>query len=110
MEQGLAYVAEEDRVRRVEALNDLPGLGLRQFHPWVEPLLDRQPERSVLLDIPAQTALPRRWILERFIFGAEVSDTLPLGAKASVSVGQYLKLKPSRRFRRGALAISADLD
>ena len=110
VEQGLAYVAEEYHRRHVEALNDFPCLALRQFHPWVEPLTDRRPERSILLDIPAITVLPRRWIVERFIFGTEVSDSLPLGAKSSVSVGQSLELKPPRRFRRGALQVGTDLD
>ena len=72
----------------------------------VAPLIDRQPEPSVLLDLPAVSVLRRRWIVERFIFGSDLQPgSFRLGAQASVSIGQTLELKLSKRFRRGALVV-----
>ena len=104
-------VSEENRSRRGQALDVFPRLALRRPESPGDLLQDRLPESSVLVHLPALVAHPQRWIVERFIFGAEVSNSIWLGAVTSISVSQELSLLPRpRRFRSGALVSQAVLD
>ena len=110
-EAAVDFVSEENRSRRRQALDDFPWLVLRRPESPGELLQDRLPESSVLVHPPALVAHPRRWIVERFIFGAKVSNSIWLGAVTSISVSQELSLLPRpRRFRSGALVPQAVLD
>ena len=97
-------MSEQNRSRQGSVLDGFPWLALQRPAAPGEPLQDRLPEPSVLLYLPALGAHPRRWIVERFIFGAEVSNHMWFGAETSVFVRQELNLAPrSRRFRSGVL-------
>ena len=110
-ELAVAYKTERDRPRPNGVLDDFPWRALRRLVAPGKPLSDKLPEPSILRHLPALCAHPRRWIVERFILGAEVSDSFWLGAEASISVSQELSpVRRSKRFRSGALVIGIDLD
>ena len=105
--------ASASRVRQLAALQDYPAAALQEVYSfsafvgpqvWVssERLTEIQPQS--LPRIPAIEVLPRRWIVERFIFGEAIADSLPLGACTSSFVVHTLEVRRSRRFASGVLS------
>ena len=109
---------EEDAVRAVrqaQLVDDFPSAALRGHWWLVEPattseivytgdrLIEVAPAESVTAVILALQTHLRRWVIERLIFGQELSLSLELGAETSAFVVDCLEYQRARRWRRGLL-------
>ena len=98
----------EQQGRQRLALSDFPALALggvsvRRTAPVFtgSRLVDVRPSDDIRLQIPALSVLPRRWVIERFVFGEELSGSLELGAHTSPFVLHCLERRQARRWASG---------
>ena len=96
-------------VRQAQVVDDFPGAALRNHWFLVEPataseivytgdrLIEVAPAESDTVVIPALQTHLRRWVIERLIFGQEVSLTLEIGAETSAFAVDCLASPPLRQ-------------
>ena len=107
---ALEKLSAEQRDRQALALADYPVLALANH--FVAPLasytgdrfVEIAPADNILGQVPAVDTHPRRWLVERCIFGGEIAESLEVGARTSAYVVHSLELRRSKRFRSGALS------
>ena len=102
----------EQRARQVQSLTDFPAWALASY-PVVaassvnysgDRLVEVAPADNILRQFPAIDIHPRRWLVERCIYGGEIATSFEVGAHTSAYVIHSLELRRHKRFRSGALS------